>query len=73
MGWNLGTAYLYHTGEATAEEIDAMARYEMGLPTGPFELADFTGSHEIRVDGLESVKILMKKLSLKLTQMLFGH
>ena len=61
MGWNLGTAYLYHVGEATAEEIDAMARYEMGLPMGPFELSDFTGSHEIRVGSLRSIKMILEK------------
>jgi enoyl-CoA hydratase/3-hydroxyacyl-CoA dehydrogenase len=61
MGWNLGTACLYHIGEATAEEIDAMARYEMSLPMGPFELADFTGSNEIRAGGLKSIKVLLEK------------
>ena len=61
MGWSLGTAYLYHTGEASAEEIDAVARYKMGLPMGPFELADFTGANEIRMYGLRSIKKDLEK------------
>lgn len=61
MGWNLGPAYLCYTGEVTAEEIDAMARYKMGLPMGPFELIDFTGSNEIRVGGLRSIKMILEK------------
>jgi enoyl-CoA hydratase/3-hydroxyacyl-CoA dehydrogenase len=59
MGWNLGTAHLYHAGGATAEEIDAMARYKMGLPMGPFELADFTGLNELRVGGLGSIRKIL--------------
>ena len=38
-----------------------MARYKMGLPMGPFELADFTGSNEIRTSGLKSIKKLIEK------------
>jgi len=61
MGWYLGTAYLYHAGEVTPEEVDAVARYKMGLPMGPFELADFNGGNEIRVHGLRSIKLVLEK------------
>jgi len=61
MGWNMGTAWLSYSREAAPEEIDAMARYRMGLPMGPFELADFTGAIRLRVDGLASIKKILEK------------
>jgi enoyl-CoA hydratase/3-hydroxyacyl-CoA dehydrogenase len=36
-------AWLVHEGEATVAEVDSTATFGMGLPMGPFELADQVG------------------------------
>lgn len=36
-------SWLVSKGEASVVEIDSAARYQLGLPMGPFELADYTG------------------------------
>ncbi|MFB6135275.1 MAG: 3-hydroxyacyl-CoA dehydrogenase NAD-binding domain-containing protein [Halobacteriaceae archaeon] len=36
-------AWMVHGGEATVDEIDSTAAYEMGLPQGAFELTDRVG------------------------------
>jgi enoyl-CoA hydratase/3-hydroxyacyl-CoA dehydrogenase len=43
-------AWMVHDGEATIAEIDSTTKYEMGLPMGSFELADYVGidvSHDV--------------------------
>jgi enoyl-CoA hydratase/3-hydroxyacyl-CoA dehydrogenase len=45
--------WLAHYDEAGVEEIDSAMKYEEGFPMGPFELADFTGGIQIRVEGEE--------------------
>lgn len=44
-------AWLVYHDEAEIEEIDAAMKYREGFPMGPFELADFTGGIQIRVEG----------------------
>lgn len=60
-GWHLDTALMVYNGQASVQEIDAVARYKLGLSMGPFETADLTGAADIRVKGLESVKKLLEK------------
>lgn len=59
-GWGSEASLMYLLKEADLREIDAFARYRVGLPMGPFELMDFTGIAEIRSKGLESVESIMK-------------
>jgi enoyl-CoA hydratase/3-hydroxyacyl-CoA dehydrogenase len=61
-GWHMDSALMVHNGRATVQEIDAMARYKLGLAMGPFEVADLTGAAEIRVKGLASVKKVLNKM-----------
>ena len=58
-GWHLEGALMVNAGKATVAEIDAMARYKLGLNMGPFETADLTGAAEIRCTGLESARKIM--------------
>ena len=44
-------AWMVHRGEHTMREIDSAMKYAEGFPMGPFELADFTGGIQIRVEG----------------------
>jgi len=61
-GWHLETAMMALREHGNTEEIDSMARNRLGLPMGPFELADLTGAADIRVLGLQSLKpILIQK------------
>ena len=46
-----GAAWMVYRGEHTIEEIDSAMKYKEGFPMGPFELADFTGGIQIRVEG----------------------
>lgn len=43
-------AWLVHYGEATIEAIDSAMKYREAFPMGPFELADYTGGIQIRVE-----------------------
>lgn len=61
VGWHLEAAIMVHQGRASVQEVDAMARYKLGLPMGPFEMADLTGACEIRTTGLESAKKILKE------------
>jgi enoyl-CoA hydratase/3-hydroxyacyl-CoA dehydrogenase len=44
-------AWLVYYEEAEIETIDSAMKYKEGFPMGPFELADFTGGIQIRVEG----------------------
>ena len=44
-------AWLAYHDKATVEEIDSAMKYQEAFPMGPFELADFTGGIQIRVEG----------------------
>ena len=46
-----GAAWMVYRGEHSIEEIDSAMKYDAGFPMGPFELADFTGGIQIRVEG----------------------
>jgi len=45
--------WLVHYGEAEIEEIDSAMKCREDFPMGPFELADYTGGIQIRVEGEE--------------------
>ena len=61
MGWDTEANLMWLRGEAKVEEIDAMARYKLNLPMGPFELADLTGAVDIMKGAYTSIdKILTK-------------
>ncbi|SDK62563.1 3-hydroxyacyl-CoA dehydrogenase [Natronorubrum texcoconense] len=44
-------AWMVYRGEHSLTEIDSAMKYEEGFPMGPFELADFTGGIQLRVEG----------------------
>ena len=46
-----GPAWMVYRGEYSMKEIDSAMKYKEGFPMGPFELADFTGGIQIRVEG----------------------
>lgn len=46
-----GAAWMIYRGEHTMEEIDSAMKFKEGFPMGPFELADFTGAIQVRVEG----------------------
>ncbi|MFC6837942.1 3-hydroxyacyl-CoA dehydrogenase [Halomarina ordinaria] len=46
-----GPAWMVYRGEHAIEEVDSAMKYGEGFPMGPFELADFTGGIQIRVEG----------------------
>ncbi len=46
-----GPAWMLYRGEYSMKEIDSAMKYKEGFPMGPFELADFTGGIQIRVEG----------------------
>jgi enoyl-CoA hydratase/3-hydroxyacyl-CoA dehydrogenase len=48
-------AWMVSRGEHTIEEIDSAMKYKAGFPMGPFELADYTGSIQIRVEAEPSL------------------
>jgi enoyl-CoA hydratase/3-hydroxyacyl-CoA dehydrogenase len=43
-------AWMAYYGEHAVEAIDSAMKYKEGFPMGPFELADFTGGIQIRVE-----------------------
>lgn len=45
-----GPGWMVARGEHTITEIDSAMKYKEGFPMGPFELADFTGGIQIRVE-----------------------
>jgi len=59
-GWSIECNLMYLRGEATAGEIDAIARHKFRLPMGEFELMDFTGAVDIRPSGVKSTEQIMK-------------
>lgn len=44
-------AWMVYRGEHSLTEIDSAMKYDAGFPMGPFELADFTGGIQLRVEG----------------------
>jgi enoyl-CoA hydratase/3-hydroxyacyl-CoA dehydrogenase len=46
-----GPAWMVYRGEHSMREIDSAMKYKDGFPMGPFELADYTGAIQLRVDG----------------------
>ena len=44
-------AWLVYRGEHSMAEIDSAMKFKERFPMGPFELADFTGGIQIRVEG----------------------
>lgn len=44
-------AWMVHRGEHSIEEIDSAMKFKEGFPMGPFELADYTGGIQLRVEG----------------------
>lgn len=46
-----GPAWMVYRGEHSIEEIDSAMKFKEGFPMGPFELADFTGGIQLRVEG----------------------
>jgi enoyl-CoA hydratase/3-hydroxyacyl-CoA dehydrogenase len=46
-----GPAWMVYRGEHTIEEVDSAMKYKEGFPMGPFELADYTGGIQVRVEG----------------------
>ncbi|MFT4947099.1 MAG: enoyl-CoA hydratase/3-hydroxyacyl-CoA dehydrogenase [Natronomonas sp.] len=46
-----GVAWMVYRGEHSMREIDSAMKYKEGFPMGPFELADYTGAIQLRVEG----------------------
>ncbi|MCY4729913.1 3-hydroxyacyl-CoA dehydrogenase [Natronomonas gomsonensis] len=46
-------AWLVYYDKAEIEEVDSAMKYREGFPMGPFELADFTGGIQVRVESEE--------------------
>lgn len=46
-----GPAWMVYRGEHSIAEIDSAMKFKAGFPMGPFELADFTGGLQLRVEG----------------------
>jgi len=46
-------AWLVYYDEAEIEEVDSAMKYREDFPMGPFELTDFTGGIQVRVDSEE--------------------
>lgn len=44
-------AWMVYRGEHSIREIDSAMKFRAGFPMGPFELADFTGGIQVRVEG----------------------
>jgi len=44
-------AWMVYRGEHSIEEIDSAMKFREGFPMGPFELADYTGGIQLRVEG----------------------
>jgi 3-hydroxyacyl-CoA dehydrogenase len=59
-GWSIENNLMYLRKDATHKELDAIAKYTLGLPMGEFEIFDFTGAVDIRSKGIPSVKQIVK-------------
>jgi len=46
-------AWMVYRGEHSMKEIDSAMKYRAGFPMGPFELADYTGAIQLRVEGAQ--------------------
>ncbi|MFC7073338.1 3-hydroxyacyl-CoA dehydrogenase NAD-binding domain-containing protein [Halovenus rubra] len=46
-------AWMVYRGEHSMEAIDSAMKFSEGFPMGPFELADYTGAIQLRVEGAE--------------------
>jgi len=46
-------AWMVHRGEYEMKAIDSAMKYKEGFPMGPFELADYTGAIQLRVEGAD--------------------
>jgi enoyl-CoA hydratase/3-hydroxyacyl-CoA dehydrogenase len=46
-------AWMVYRGEHSIREIDSAMKFKAGFPMGPFELADYTGGIQLRVEGEE--------------------
>jgi len=46
-------AWMVYRGEYGMTEIDSAMKYVEGFPMGPFELADYTGAIQLRVEGAQ--------------------
>jgi enoyl-CoA hydratase/3-hydroxyacyl-CoA dehydrogenase len=46
-----GPAWMVYRGEHSMREIDSAMKYKEEFPMGPFELADYTGAIQLRVEG----------------------
>ncbi|KTG27431.1 3-hydroxyacyl-CoA dehydrogenase/enoyl-CoA hydratase family protein [Haloferax profundi] len=65
-------AWIVHSGDATMAEVDATTKYDMGLPMGSFELADYVGidvgyhvleyMHEVLGDAYKPCPLLSEKV-----------
>ena len=65
-------AWIVHAGDATMAEVDSTTKYDMGLPMGSFELADYVGidvgyhvleyMHEVLGDAYEPCPLLSEKV-----------
>ncbi|RDZ63235.1 3-hydroxyacyl-CoA dehydrogenase [Haloferax sp. Atlit-12N] len=65
-------AWIVHSGDATMAEVDSTTKYDMGLPMGSFELADYVGidvgyhvleyMHEVLGDAYEPCPLLSEKV-----------
>jgi enoyl-CoA hydratase/3-hydroxyacyl-CoA dehydrogenase len=61
FGWSAEANLTYLRQEADFREIDAVAKYKLGLPMGEFELMDFTGAVDIRTRSLASTEEILKR------------
>ncbi|WP_396612306.1 3-hydroxyacyl-CoA dehydrogenase NAD-binding domain-containing protein [Haloferax sp. S1W] len=65
-------AWIVHSGDATMAEVDSTTKYDIGLPMGSFELADYVGidvgyhvldyMHEVLGDAYEPCPLLSEKV-----------
>ena len=59
-GWSIEANLIYFRKEADFKELDAVAKYKLGLPMGEFEYFDLTGAVDIRTKGLQSLAEIVK-------------
>ncbi|KAB1188160.1 MULTISPECIES: 3-hydroxyacyl-CoA dehydrogenase/enoyl-CoA hydratase family protein [Haloferax] len=65
-------AWIVHSGDATMAEVDSTTKYDLGLPMGSFELADYVGidvgyhvleyMHEVLGDAYRPCPLLSEKV-----------
>ncbi|ELZ78642.1 3-hydroxyacyl-CoA dehydrogenase [Haloferax larsenii JCM 13917] len=65
-------AWIVHSGDATMAEVDSTTKYDIGLPMGSFELADYVGidvgyhvldyMHDVLGDAYEPCPLLSEKV-----------